>query len=332
MNPLDFIEDYLYDNQEGLRNLLVWFLNSVMLEEAAQQSCSEPYERSDTRTAHRNGFKPRTLKTSHGDLVLKKPQFREKSFESKIFENYSRVDQSLKNVILESYLQGVSTRKIEAVVKTLGVDELSASSVSRISKELDEKVNEFLKRPIEQEIRYLFVDATYAKIREKSRYVTKALFIVVGVRVDGYREILGAKLADSESESYWTLMFDELKERGLSGVQLVISDGHKGIQAAVASSFVGSSWQMSKSRRLLRRLTSFKLVDMCYVHYIRNILKHLPRKMQGDITASLRDAEGSELELQRIAQELRENGQNASANTLERFLPDVCNYLIPRFS
>lgn len=308
MNPLDFIEDYLYDNQEGLRNLLVWFLNSVMLEEAAQQSCSEPYERSDARTAHRNGFKPRTLKTSHGDLVLKKPQFREKSFESKIFENYSRVDQSLKNVILESYLQGVSTRKIEAVVKTLGVDELSASSVSRISKELDEKVNEFLKRPIEQEIRYLFVDATYAKIREQSRYVTKALFIVVGVRVDGYREILGAKLADSESESYWTLMFDELKERGLSGVQLVISDGHKGIQAAVASSFVGSSWQM------------------CYVHYMRNILKHLPRKMQGDITASLRDAEGSELELQRIAQELRENGQNASANTLERFLPDVCNY------
>ena len=92
---------------------------------------------------------------------------------------------------------------------------------------------------------------------KRSRYVTKALFIVVGVRVDGYREILGAKLADSESESYWTLMFDELKERGLSGVQLVISDGHKGIQAAVASSFVGSSWQMSKSRRLLRRLTSF---------------------------------------------------------------------------
>jgi transposase-like protein len=126
-------------------------------------------------------------------------------------------------------------------VKTLGVDELSASSVSRISKELDEKLNEFLKRPIEQEIRYLFVDATYAKIREQSRYVTKALFIVVGVRVDGYREILGAKLADSEAESYWTLMFDELKERGLSGVQLVISDGHKGIQAAAASSFVGSS-------------------------------------------------------------------------------------------
>ena len=129
-------------------------------------------------------------------------------------------------------------------MKTLGVDELSASSVSRISKELDEKLNEFLKRPIEQEIRYLFVDATYAKIREQSRYVTKALFIVVGVRVDGYREILGAKLADSEAESYWTLMFDELKERGLSGVQLVISDGHKGIQAAVASSFVGSSWKI----------------------------------------------------------------------------------------
>ena len=115
MTPLDFIEDYLYDNQEGFRSLLVWFLNSFMLKEVAQQSCSEPYERSDARTTHRNGFKPRTLKSSHGELILMKLQFREKPFQSRVFNNYSRVDKSLKNVIFESYLQGVSSRKIESV-------------------------------------------------------------------------------------------------------------------------------------------------------------------------------------------------------------------------
>lgn len=308
MNLLDFIKDYLCDDKEGLCNLLTCFLNSVMLEEAAQQSHSDPYERTEKRTAHRNGFKTRTLKTINGDLVLNKPQFREKPFESKIFSNYSRVDKALKNVIVESYLQGVSTRKVNSIVKSLGVEELSASSVSRISKELDEKVTEFLKRPIEQEIPYLFVDATYAKIRDNGRYVNKALFVVIGVRSDGYREILGAKLADSESDLYWSLMFDELKERGLSGVKLVISDGHKGIQKAVASSFIGSSWQM------------------CYVHYSRNVLKNIPQKQKGDIAASLREAKGNPLELQRLADELREKGRGKAADTIERFLPDVTNY------
>lgn len=290
MELLDFIEYYLCDNKEGIQNLITWFLNNVMLEEAARQSCSSPYERTDSRKAHRNGFKPRTLKTKNGTLTLNKPQFREIPFETKVFDNYSRVDRSLKNAIIESYLQGVSTRNVENLVRTLGVDELSAESVSRIAKELDVKVNEFLKRPIEVEIRYLFVDATYVKIRENSRYVSKALYIATGVNIDGHREILGAKLADTENEAYWTLMFDELKERGLSGVKLVVSDGHKGIRNAVASSFIGASWQM------------------CYVHYTRNVLKHIPLKHMNEVSISLTEATGSAENLQHLAHELCQKG------------------------
>jgi len=156
----------------------------------------------------------------------------------------------LLNAVIESYLQGVSTRRIKDIVSQLGIEDLSASSVSRISKELDEKVEEFLKRPIEQAVPYLFVDASYFKVRNESRYVTKAFLVVAGIREDGYREILGARIADVEDELFWSGLFQDLKDRGLSGVKLVVSDGHKGIQKAVERSFLGASWQKSQIRNL----------------------------------------------------------------------------------
>ena len=130
------------------------------------------------------------------------------------------------NAVIESYLQGVSTRRVKDIVSQLGIEDLSASSVSRISKELDEKVEEFLQRPIEFAVPYIFVDASYFKVRNGSRYVTKAFLIVTGVREDGYREILGARIADVEDELFWSGLFQDLKDRGLSGVKLVVSDGH----------------------------------------------------------------------------------------------------------
>ena len=136
-----------------------------MQNEALEQLGAERYQRTPTRKAHRNGYKGRSLKTRVGEITLQKPQFREFSFETKVFERYSRVEKALINAIIESYLQGVSTRKVQDIVSQLGIDQLSASSVSRISKELDEKVEEFLKRPIEQEVPYLFVDASYFKVR-----------------------------------------------------------------------------------------------------------------------------------------------------------------------
>jgi transposase-like protein len=308
MIPLSVIEDYLSDQSEGMRNLITWFLNLVMQLEALQQAGAERHERTETRTAHRNGTRDRSLRTRYGDVTLTKPQFRERPFETKVFGRYARVEKALVNAIAESYLQGVSTRKVEAIIAHLGIDQLSPSSVSRIAQDLDREVQEFLMRPIEHPIRYLFLDASYYTVRDGPRYVSKALLVTAGVRDDGYREILGATIADCENEAFWSGFFDDLKDRGLRGVQLVISDGHRGIQAAVASSFAGASWQM------------------CQVHTTRAVLRNVPKKDQHDVADHLREAYGNERRLQDCADDLAARGYQKAATTIERFLPGLLNY------
>ena len=192
MDPLDFIADYLSDHEEGMKNLIAAFLNKVMIVEALQQAGATPYERTDARKAYRNGYKNRSLKTRYGELTLQKPQFREFPFETQVFGRYARVEKALVNAVVESYLQGVSTRRVQEIVAHLGIEHLSPASVSRMAKDLDEQVQAFLLRPIEQATPYLFVDASYYRVREGVRYVTKAVLVVAGVREDGYREILGA--------------------------------------------------------------------------------------------------------------------------------------------
>ncbi len=177
MIPLQLLEDYFIDQEDGLKKLLTWFLNLVMQFEAMNQIGAEPYQRVGSRKAHRNGYKERSLKTRVGELKLKKPQFREISLQTKVFDRYSRLERALINAIIESYLQGVSTRRVKDIASRLGMEELSASSVSRITKELDETVEEFLKKPIEHPIHYLFADASYFKVRTDSRYVTKAFLV-----------------------------------------------------------------------------------------------------------------------------------------------------------
>jgi transposase-like protein len=308
MIPIEFLEDYLIDQEDGLKKLLTWFLNLVMQFEAMEQINAEPYQRVDSRKAHRNGYKERTLKTRVGELRLKKPQFREISFETKVFDKYSRVEKALINAVIESYLQGVSTRRVQDIVSRLGIEYLSASSVSRISKELDEKVEEFLKRPIEHPIHYLFVDASYFKVRTDSRYVTKAFLIVTGIRDDGYREILGARIADGEDELFWSGLFQDLKDRGLSGVKLVISDGHKGIQKAVEKSFLGASWQM------------------CHVHLVRAVLRNVAKKYHKEIADKIKLALDDETKMQELILELESRGYSKAADTLERFRFSLWNY------
>jgi transposase-like protein len=308
MIPKEFLEDYLIDQEDGLKKLLTWFLNLVMQLEAMDQIDAEPYQRVDSRKAHRNGYKDRSLKTRVGELKLKKPQFREISFETKVFDRYSRVEKALINAVIESYLQGVSTRRVQDIVSRLGVEDLSASSVSRISRELDGRVEEFLKRPIEHSIPYLFVDASYFKVRADSRYITKAFLIVTAVRDDGYREILGARIADGEDELFWTGFFDDLKYRGLSGVKLVVSDGHKGIQKAVEKSFLGASWQM------------------CHVHFIRAVLRNVAKKYHKDIADKVKIALENETEMQQLYLDLESRGYSKSAGTIEQFQFSLWNY------
>ena len=308
MNTLDLAEDYLIDRNEGMKKLITWFLNQVMQQEALNQIQAQPYERTGRRKARRNGMRKRTLKTLHGEVILDKPQFREFPFHSLVFDRYSRVEKSLRIAIAESYLQGVSTRRVREIVSKFGLETISASEVSRIAKELDEKVKEFLERPIEEEIRYLFMDASYFKVRSDGRYVNKALLTVTGIREDGYREILSAKVADSEDEAIWESFFEELKVRGLKGVQLVISDGHKGIQKAVEKAFLGASWQM------------------CNVHFMRAVLKNIPKKSKLEIAYLLQEALEDEGKMQKLAIYLDERGYSKSAETVELFRFDLWNY------
>ncbi|KAF5090244.1 IS256 family transposase ISKol5 [anaerobic digester metagenome] len=177
-----------------------------------------------------------------------------------------------------------------------------------MAKDLDDQVQAFLLRPIEQAIPYLFVDASYYKVRDGARYVTKAVLVVAGVREDGYREILGARITDCENEAFWSGLFEDLKERGLTGVQLVVSDGHTGIQKAVEAAFLGTSWQM------------------CSVHCTRAVLRSIPRKHQKEVAEGLKEAYGSEQRLQDLADDLNARGYRKAANTIERFLPGLMSY------
>jgi len=308
MNTPELIEDYLIDRNDGMKNVITWFLNQVMQQEALNQIQAMPYERTDQRIARRNGIRKRSLKTLHGEVILDKPQFREVPFRTQVFDRYSRVEKSLRIAVAESYLQGVSTRKVQEVVSKFGLENISASEVSRIAKDLDEKVKEFLERPIEGEIDYLFLDASYFKVRSQGRYKNKALLIVTGIHENGYREILSAKVEDSEDEPAWVSLFEELERRGLKGVQLVTSDGHKGIQKAVEKSFLGASWQM------------------CNVHFMRAVLKNIPKKDKAEVAYELREALEDESKMQILANKLDQKGYSKSAETIERFRFDLWNY------
>ena len=308
MNLRDIVLNYLTDNEKGMQQLITWFLNDVMKEEVAQQAGVPRHARSSSRRAYRNGHRQRSLRTRYGEITLLKPQLREFPFETKIFDRYSRTEKALVNAIIESYLQGVSTRKVETVIEHLGVSQISPSYVSKVAQELDEQVRSFLARSIDSHIPYLFVDASYFKVRDGIQYVTKALLVVVGVRDDGYREILGARVADAEHELTWEGIFSDLKDRGLSTVDLVISDGHTGIQSAAERMFPGSSWQM------------------CHVHFIRAVLRKVSRKYHKLISERLKECLGDPTLLLAYAKELEDSGFSRAADTIYRFERGLMKY------
>lgn len=229
-----------------------------------------PYERSDGRVAVRNGSRPRTLTTTAGDLDLRIPKLRQGSFFPSLLERRRRVDQALFAVVMEAYVHGVSTRKVDDLVKALGADSgISKSEVSRICQDLDEDVAAFRARPLGgTAYPYVFVDATYCKARVGRQVVSQAIVVAIGVAADGTRQVLGFDVGDTESEPFWTAFFRSLKARGLGGVRLVISDAHSGLISAIQVAFQGASWQR------------------CRVHFMRNVLAKVP-KVAGPMVASI---------------------------------------------
>ena len=238
--------------------------------EAAAFIGAAPFERTTERTTHRNGSRPRTLTTTAGDLELSIPKLRQGSFFPALLERRRRVDQALFAVVMEAYLHGVSTRKVDDLVKALGADSgISKSEVSRICATLDEQVAQFRDRSLAAiDYPYVFLDATYCKARVNHRIVSQAVVVAVGVAADGRREVLGFDVGDTENETFWTEFLRSLKTRGLAGVKLVISDAHSGLKKAIGTVFQGASWQR------------------CRVHFMRNVLGAVP-KASGEMVASI---------------------------------------------
>jgi putative transposase len=231
-----------------------------------------PHQRSAERTAVRNGHRARVLSTTAGDLELRIPKLRTGSFFPSLWERRRRVDQALFAVVMEAYLHGVSTRKVDDLVKALGADTgISKSEVSRICADLDAEVGAFRDRSLaEQQFPYVFLDATYCKARVNRRVVSQAVVIATGVRADGWREVLGFAVGDSEDGAFWTAFLRSLKARGLSGVQLVVSDAHTGLKQAISAVLLGAAWQR------------------CRVHFLRNVLAQVPKGSAEMVAAAIR--------------------------------------------
>ena len=231
------------------------------------------HERTDGRgTAQRNGHRTRILSTTAGDLELRIPKLRTGSFFPSLLERRRRVDQALFAVVMEAYLHGVSTRKVDDLVKALGADTgISKCEVSRICADLDTEVGAFRDRTLaEQQFPYVFLDATYCKARVNHRVVSQAVVIATGVRADGWREVLGFAVGDSEDGAFWTAFLRSLKARGLGGVQLVISDAHTGLKQAITAVLLGAAWQR------------------CRVHFLRNVLAQVPKGSAEMVAAAIR--------------------------------------------
>jgi transposase-like protein len=260
------------DMTDKIRSSLEWVLQQLIEAEATAFIGAARHERTDTRIAQRNGHRPRLLATPAGDVELGIPKLREGAFFPSLLERRRRIDRALYAVVMEAWVHGVSTRKVDDLVKALGVASgISKSEVSRICAELDRDLEAFRNRPLDHvEFPYVFADATYVKARVNGRVVSRAVVIAVGVTATGDREVLGVEVGDSEDGAFWTAFFRGLRARGLSGVKLVISDHHLGLKAAIASVFIGSSWQR------------------CRVPFMRNVLSRVPKASAEMVAAAVR--------------------------------------------
>ena len=229
------------------------------------------FERSAERATWRNGHRERSLETRLGTLNLKIPKLRTGSYFPGFLEPRRTVEKALVSVIQEAWIAGVSTRRVDDLVQAMGMSGISKSSVSKLCKDIDERVNAFLKRPLAGEWPYLWLDATYLKVREGGRIVSVAVIVAVAVTIEGRREIVGLHIGPSEAEVFWTDFLRDLVKRGLAGVKLVISDAHEGLKAAIRR-VLGATWQR------------------CRVHWTRNALAYVPRAQQTMVAAGLRQA------------------------------------------
>src|SRR5215211_9507689 len=264
------VKDLLAANPDSLRAVVRAVMQEMLEAEMTDALGAEKSERTPARLGYRAGYYTRTLVTRVGKLELRVPQDRDGRFSTELFERYQRSEQALVATLAEMYIQGVSTRKVKAITEELCGHSFSASAISSINKRLDESLAQFAARRLEEPFPYLILDARYEKVREGGIVSSQAVLIAVGIDWDGRRQILGVEMANRESQSSWRTFLLGLRERGLSGVELVVADDHAGLRAAI------------------REVLSEAAYQRCYVHFLRNALDHLPRKRADDCLKELR--------------------------------------------
>ncbi len=306
----------LLDDPTFLKEIVERVVQELLEAEMSEHIGAAPYERNVTRTGHRNGHKPRTLRTRVGTLNLLVPQDREGTFSTGLFSRYQRNEKALVLALMEMYVEGVSTRKVKDITEELCGTSFSKSLVSSLAGSLDSELSAWRSRPLEAAAYpYLFVDARYEKARVDGRVVSQGVLVVSGVRDDGFREILAVEVADTESEATYQELFRSLKGRGLKGVELVVSDDHKGLKAAVERHFQGASHQR------------------CQVHYARNLLGMVGVTRRKGLAADLRaifaapDGRSALGLASSVAKKWREKGHEKVAEHIEEHVEECLSCL-----
>lgn len=291
------------DTDDPLRRLAEVMLQRLLEEEMSVHLNAGPNEHTDGRLGYRNGHYKRTLTTRVGKVELLVPRDRDGQFSTELFERYQRSEKAFVLSLMEMYVKGVSTRKVKKITQKLcGVD-VSKSQVSELAKNLDEQVEAWRSRRIEENYPYLMVDALFEKVRHGVEVLSDAVLVVTGVREDGYRQHLGVWMGDTESEATWSKVFDDLKDRGLRDVRYVVSDKHRGIEAAIARHFQGAIW------------------NRCQVHFKRNVCGQVRRKDRDWVMELLKNVTDA-VTLKDARKRLRE-----AVEEIEKKYPEVAHML-----